>query len=170
VSGFRNFLHIPCALLFGLLLVTPGIAEAYCSPAIQTQMNNSARAAYDRAVARSMKNLGSPNDLDSMFCGAQVNSVYDQLASSLVQGAVSSLIDGLMKRIFQQACQAAIQPLQNIANQLCIPNMGQFYFDLNFFNNSGGNYCSGTPIFQVTPVIQTPSYGGGAQISYPELP
>ena len=148
-------------------------AELYCDPQIKSRSEQNRQNAILKDIARFEGAYGQPNSFDGLFCGAQITSGFNQIGQSLV-GGLTNQINGLINNLFQQACKAAVKPIQQLAAQTCIPNISKNYFDLsslnNLFNTQSKNNCpGGTQLIQVTPIIGGSGFSGGSSYSTPEL-
>jgi hypothetical protein len=140
-----------------------GSSGIYCDPTTKSGMERRNTDAWLRAQDRLSRNFPRPNDYNSMMCGAQINNMFNSLAQSLAS-SIFSQIRGLIDGLIRQACQAAVAPLQIAANAICIPS---FNFSLSYSMSSiNTGICNGTPLFNVTPVIGSPS----SYQSYPSPP
>ncbi|MBY0428256.1 MAG: hypothetical protein K2Q32_03455 [Alphaproteobacteria bacterium] len=161
--------------LFAILAIhtSSARAELYCDPQIKARSEQNRQNSILKDIARFEGAYGQPNSFDSLFCGAQITSGFDKIGQNLV-GGLTNQIDGLISQLFQQACKAAIQPIQQLAAQTCIPNIQKNYFDLSslnsLFNTQSKNNCpGGTQLIQVTPIIGGSSFSGGSNYNNPEL-
>lgn len=157
-------------LLVSLLFISVAHADLYCDPQIKAKAQQDRQNAIMRDIARFEGSYGKPNSFDSLFCGAQITSGFDRIGQNLV-GSLTNQVNNLINQLFQQACKAAIAPIQNLAAQTCVPNFTSLYFDTSFlnFNLNKNNYCPGTQLIQVTPVIGGSSGQGGGNYSVPDL-
>lgn len=166
------FNHFVCALalLISLFISSATRAELYCDPQIKARSEQMRQNAIMKDIARFEGGYGQPNSFDSLFCGAQITSSFDQIGQTLV-GSLTGQVNNLINQLFQKACKAAIAPIQNLAAKTCVPNFSNVYFDTSFlnFNLNKNNYCPGTQLIQVTPVIGGSSFSGGGNYSSPEL-
>lgn len=168
--------HALAAIFFLMVSVAPALvhAELYCDPQIRARSEQDRQNAIMKDIARFEGAYGQSNSFDSLFCGAQITSGFDQIGQSLV-GGLTNQINGLINQLFQKACKAALKPLQNLAAQTCVPNFSSTYFDTSFLNNvfnqnqNRNNYCPGTQLIQVTPIIGGSSFSGGTNYNTPEL-
>jgi hypothetical protein len=98
---------------------------------------------------------------NSLYCGANFSSMFDQLGANL-GGAIFSMIQNLLTNLMSQACAAAVAPIQNAASQLCIPFFSAANFNLSLgLPGTNMNFCSGMQLLNVTPVMGGSSSGGG---------
>ncbi len=157
-------------LFVSLLFITDACAELYCDPQIKARSEQNRQNAIMKDIARFEGSYGQPNSFDSLFCGAQITSGFDKIGQNLV-GNLTNQVNNLVNQLFQQACKAAIAPIQNLAAQTCIPNFANVYLNPNLlnFNLNKNNYCPGTQLIQVTPVIGGSSFQGGGNYSTPQL-
>ncbi len=173
----RNLLIKRSLVLAVLLLVScfasSSYADLYCDPQIKSRSEQNRQNAIMKDIARFEGSYGQPNSFDSLYCGAQITSGFDQIGQSLV-GGIAGQVNNLINQLFQRACRAAIAPIQNLASQTCVPNFTRNYFDTSFLNSIFGNqnrnnYCPGTQLIQVTPIIGGSGYSGGGYSSTPDL-
>lgn len=168
---FKRFSVVAIFLIFAIS-ASYVRADLYCDPQIKSRSEQNRQNAILKDIARFEGAYGQPNSFEGLFCGAQITSGFDKIGQSLV-GGLTNQINGLINQLFQQACKAALKPIQQLAAQTCIPNISKNYFDQNslnnLFNNQTQNNCQGTQLIQVTPVIGGSSFSGGANYSTPEL-
>ncbi len=167
--------RVLAAAIFMMVLTSASLlhADLYCDPRIKARAEQDRQNEIMRDIARFEGTYGQSNSFDGLFCGAQITSGFDQIGQSLV-GSLTNQINGLINQLFQKACKAALKPIQNLASQTCVPNFTKNYFDPNFLNNIFGsenknNYCPGTQLIQVTPIIGGSSFSGGTNYNTPEL-
>ncbi len=157
-------------LLVSLLFISAAHADLYCDPQIKAKAQQDRQNAIMKDIARFEGSYGQPNSFDGLFCGAQITSGFDKIGQNLV-GNLTNQVNNLITQLFQQACKAAIAPIQNLAAQTCVPNFANVYFDTSFlnFNLNKNNYCPGTQLIQVTPVMGGSTGQGGGNYSVPDL-
>lgn len=156
-------------LFVSLLFVSSAQAELYCDSQIKARSEQNRQNAITRDIARFEGTYGQANSFDSLYCGAQITSGFDRIGQNLV-GSLTNQVNNLINQLFQQACKAAIAPIQNLAAQTCIPNFANLYLNPNLLNfNLNRNYCPGTQLIQVTPVTGGSSFQGGGNYSTPQL-
>ena len=134
----RNLL-IKCTLavvVFLMVAATASLshAELYCDPRIKARSEQDRQNEIMKDIGRFETAYGSANSFNSLYCGSQINSEFDQIGSNLV-GGLDGQVNCLINSIFQKACKASIAPVQNAASQACTPNYSQSYFDPNLINN-----------------------------------
>jgi hypothetical protein len=113
-------------------------AEVYCDKNVKSRFDNDRQNAILKDTAKFDSAYQPANSFDSMYCGAQMTNSYDQIGNQLI-GDLTNQINSLVNQIFQQACKAAISPVQNAASQACTQNFSQSYFDPNTTNNAFNN-------------------------------
>ena len=110
-------------------------AELYCDPQIKARAEQDRQNAILKDIARFESAYGQANSFDSLYCGAQISSGFDQIGQNLV-GGIANQINGLINQLFQKACKSAVAPIQNAASQSCTPSYTKSYFEPNLLNNA----------------------------------
>lgn len=134
-------------------------ASFYCDPAKKATITQQAQNNWTQRQAQIAGGYPPPNTFASFSCSANITSAFDNIAQNY-GNALNSLIQNLIGNIFNQACQATLQPIKNIAALACIPSFN-FNFDTSFLNgNLNTNFCNGQQLLNVN------SGGGGGGGGY----
>lgn len=139
-----------------------------CDPKVKADID-AARANAAAAKQQEIdKIFGQPNSFESLYCGANITSNFQSLASMLTSG-VSGLIKNFLKGLMNQACQAAIAPLQNAASLACIPRIDMSFSLGNLFSSGSRGFCDGFQLINVSPTTSAPASSSGGLSPYVPL-
>lgn len=175
----RRFLSLPgfmkglrALFLLSALMLAPGAvwAEAGgyagrgydnypCDSAVMTALNDARKNAAAAEQKRNNDIMGSPLDFDKLYCGAQITDSFGEIARMFSRDAIANLVRNVIKNVMNQACQAAVAPLQNAATLACIPRIDLSFTIPNLFANGKRGFCDGFQLLQVSPVTSAPSGG-----------
>ncbi len=145
------------ALLFLLcLMIVPlhplQASDLYCDSTVEAQMIQAQADELTKAQNKALANWPQLNDFNSMFCGMQISNNFDSI-NGMLAGAIFNPIKGLLNDLMSKACEAIVSPIKQAAGLLCIPAFN-FNLGLTLPALPNGGTCSGTPLFNVTPVFQ----------------
>jgi hypothetical protein len=148
---------IICLILaLGILAPAQAWAAGCSNPQVRKLMDDSAQNRLLRTQAGIANNWQPANSFNSMYCSAQILNNFNSIGSALSNG-IFSMIQGLLTNLMNQACQAAVAPIQNAASKLCIPSFSLPSFSLNLPMNRG--FCNGMQLLTVNPIYGTPYMG-----------
>ncbi len=178
MTDFRRCLG-PAAWMFVLALAmfVPSMAagglttsgdDFYCDDHDLKHMNDIRHNAAVRTMNIFGRNWNKPFDFSSLYCIPSLMGNFDSIGNMFSSG-LYNLIQSAINKVLGQVCQAALQPLQNAASEICIPNFTMPSFDFNLSTKS--SYCEGMQLITVTPSYGTPYTGGaGDYFSTPGIP
>jgi hypothetical protein len=144
-----------------------GCTDSAMAEKIKTDAANRAKQ-LEKNIASNWKN---PSSFNSLYCGVQITSMFDQIGTGL-GGSIYSMINSLLTNLINQACASAIAPIQNAASQLCIPffSAANFNLSLGLPGMGSGGYCNGMQLLSVTPVTSRPNQSSPNYGPTPLLP
>jgi hypothetical protein len=162
----HRFLCLALALLFVFSAPATSYAAACSNAQIRAAMDAGSRNRNLRIQQQINTSWQNPSSFSSMYCGVNILNNFDNIAQTLSNG-LFSLVRSALQNLMNQACQAAIAPIQNAAAQLCIPFFSLPNLNLNL--NINRNYCNGISLLNVNAVYGT-GYGGGNYSPIPGTP